>query len=335
MNKNSSVKMFMDDDSEEEYTQLKSLNTHKKTESKVVEKIIPRGDVMQHIYPKTSKYVFKTWTDCFPSNCVKLKPLLFNNGWNKFFDSISEKLYFKNIENMLSECMTKKNILVPHAELLFNIFNILSPHDIKCVVVGQDPYPGSISVNNCWIPHATGTSFSVPDGCLIPESLANIYKNLAIFGHIESYPTTGCLGSWIIQGCFMTNATLTTISGRKNVHQREWKYFTDDLMKYLNSELENIVFMVWGKNAHITCKYIDPLRHRIITSSHPSPLSYHQTVSGFSYGVFKDESERKPKTHKSFSVTDHFGKTNKYLVEHNKNPIIWDILNIREIPMRQ
>lgn len=320
-----SIKIITDDDSDEELEYVKTLN--KVCVQKKPTKIV-QGNIINYIYPDSKKYNFRSWNICFPDKNVYLKSLLFNSKWCDFFDSISNKLYFRNIEQMLSECL-KTKIILPHAELLFNIFNILSPKDIKCVIIGQDPYPGSISTNNIWIPYATGCSFSVPLGIDIPDSLMNIYKNLILFGHMEKYPDTGCLGSWIIQGCFMLNSTLTTVSSRKNVHQKEWKYFTDDLIKYLNSMCDGIVFLVWGKNAHITCKNVDPKKHFIITSSHPSPLGYHQELSGSEYGFFEDESKRPYVKYPSFSVTDHFGLANDYFIKSSKTPIIWDILNTK------
>jgi uracil-DNA glycosylase len=190
--------------------------------------------------------------------------------------------------------------------------------------MGQDPYPGMNKVKGKMIPQATGISFSVPFNFPKPESLINIYHNLLNFGHIKKIPKSGNLIYWILQGCFMVNASLTTFLREKNVHRCIWRHFTDDLLDYLNKKLKNLVFMVWGKDAHVLCQKIDPKKHYIITSSHPSPLSYGKTFIGSSYGNHNDA---KKIVYPSFKNTDHFGKANKYLEIVGQKGIFWDVID--------
>src|SRR5581483_9845500 len=118
-----------------------------------------------------------------------------------------------------------------------------------------------------------GFSFSVPRNYPKAKSLSNIYQNLALFNHIKQIPNSGCLSLWVLQGCFMINASLTTLLGQSNAHKDVWTEFTTDLITYLNSKFENLVFVAWGAHAHNLCRNVDPNRHHIITSSHPSPYS--------------------------------------------------------------
>ena len=209
---------------------------------------------------------------------------------------------------------------------MFNTFNVLSPKQIKVVIIGQDPYPGANKINGKLIPQAMGFSFSVPLNYPKPRSLEKIYENLLEFEHIKKIPNGGCLAPWILQGCFMINATLTTFYIKKNVHKNTWKFFTDDLLEYINSKCENIVFAVWGAQAHQLCQNIDPYKHHIITSSHPSPLGYDKTFSGFTYGKNKNPKERV--TYQPFKSTDHFGRINTYLKSVGKKEIMWDLIHI-------
>jgi uracil DNA glycosylase len=57
---------------------------------------------------------------------------------------------------------------------------------------------------------------------------------------------------------------------------------------------------------------IDKNKHKIIISSHPSPLSVNNKLRNYN----------------SFSDTDHFELINKYLEENNQNKIIWNELFI-------
>lgn len=279
---------------------------------------------LKYVFPNVEKYKFKTWTECFPDTKVNLLNLIDNPSWYPFFEMIEKKKYFKTIQNNLSNLLVKKVSIVPHAELLFNAFNVVFLEKIKVVIIGQDPYPGSKKINNVLIPEAMGFSFSVPMGYGCPKSLKNIYDNLYKYKHIRKLPKSGSLSFWALQGCFMINSSLTTTLGSRNAHRNIWTEFTQDLIEYINTKCTNIVFLVWGSSAHKICKSIDPKKHFIITSSHPSPMAYDSTMQGYEYGSFKHEDARKHVKYPPFNSVDHFGKINEYLKSVGKSEILWD-----------
>lgn len=329
-------KKFMDEDEESDDDEIiltkkvidKSGKSDKSDKSNILP-IIGDRPITDYIFADVGDYSFKSWEQCFPDKKVTLRSLVFNPAWDEFFDMVEKKPYYKGMERILSDYLSKsKETIVPHAELVFNAFNILSPNKIKVVIVGQDPYPGMNKINGKLIPQAMGFSFSVPLNYPKPPSLENIYKNLLEFNHVVKMPTSGCLSSWILQGCFMINAAFTTFYTKKEAHKNTWKNFTDDLLEYINNKCKNVVFVVWGKSAHVLCKNIDPYKHHIITTSHPSPLGFDKTFSGTTYGKFKNPRDRKDVTYPSFKSIDHFGRINNYLKTINSNPILWDLVNI-------
>lgn len=319
------ITKFMDEDDEDNEKKKKS----SKKEISIVgfSPAIGERPISEYIFADASSYNFKTWKNFFPDKKVKLRSLIFNPAWNDFFDSVERKPYFKTMEKIFSEYLSNKETIVPYPELVFNAFNVLSPKKIKVIFIGQDPYPGMVTVNNKAVPHAMGFSFSAPLNSPKPESLKNIYNNLLQYNNIKNIPDTGCLAMWILQGCFMVNASFTTFHTKRNAHKETWKYFTNDLISYINTNLENVVFVVWGRDAYELCKNVDPYRHYIITSSHPSPLAFTKTFEGFVYGPVKSEANRKRVTYPAFQTTNHFGKINEYLKSVNKNEIIWDMFD--------
>ena len=158
-----------------------------------------------------------------------------------------------------------------------------------------------------------GLSFSVPKKSHIPSSLQNIYKNLIKFGHIHTNPSHGDLSYWSYQGVLLINSALTVKKGNPNSCQGMWTEFTDELIKIISSKYPGIIFMLWGKHAHLkktsgVIKNQDS--HKFITSSHPSGFSANSAFREF----------------KSFMETDHFGIANQYLREQNKSLIDWQII---------
>lgn len=266
-----------------------------------------------------NKYNYISWNEKYDDQKISLRKLLTNKDWIEFMDIIKGEKYYKNIhkilENILIEEPTKS--IVPYPELLFYPLNLLSPKDIKVFIFGQDPYPGSEEHHNEIVPQAMGASFSVPKNMARPVSLLNIYKNLESYGHITKIPEHGYLVSWMVQGVFMYNATLTTFLGLTNAHQRLWTSFTDSLIKYINEHCKNIVFILWGRDAANKEKYINTKKHSVIISSHPSPLAFNKTLS----------SSTSTTDHKAFKDIDHFGKANKYLKSHKREEINWNSIN--------
>ena len=288
--------------------------------------IINQSKIFSIIFPSVNNYYFAKWDQLVPDNKLILKRFLSNPDWNDFFDFVSKKNYYENIEKTLSKSLENNKKIVPYPEFLLSSFNLISPNDIRVVIIGQDPYPGSYIHNKKSIPYATGLSFSVPIGSKIPTSLQNIEKNLRKFNHISKKYNCDCLSGWAIQGCFMINSSLTTIATQKKAHSNIWKYFTHDLIYYLDKYYNNIAFIVWGADAHRICQSIDIKKHYISTSSHPSSLSCSKTFMGKEYGQIKNEQDRKKVKYNSFESVDHFGNVNKYLASTNSPQIIWDLI---------
>lgn len=298
---------------------------------KSVEKIkpaFPSRVITDYIYPNANRYNYKNWHECFPDKKVCLKALLINPEWNEFMAIVSSRPYYKKMEKILSDYLCKnEETILPPAELVFSALNVLSPKNIRVVQIGQDPYPGATKINGKYIPEATGISFSVPLNYPRAKSLTNIYGNMIQFGHLKSFPKNGCLGDLVVQGFFMINAAFTTFYGKKNAHKNVWASFTSDLLDYINKKCNNVVFLVWGAEAHRLCQKLDPIRHCIITSSHPSPLGFDKTFVGKAYGPVKNEADRKTVTYSSFKTIDHFGRINEYLKSVGKPEIFYDIID--------
>ena len=183
-----------------------------------------------------------------------------------------------------------------------NIFSALqaTPFDrVSVVIVGQDPYHGP--------GQAHGLSFSVPEGVPIPPSLRNIFKEL----HADigmPIPKNGTLTGWAHQGVLLLNALLTVEDGTPAAHANKgWEFFTDAVIEALLKREHPTVFMLWGayaqKKFYNLHAHIDPQRHLILQSAHPSPLSATK-----------------------FLGCKHFSQANTFLKQHGLPEITWAAL---------
>ena len=214
---------------------------------------------------------------------------MFKNSWDEILQEEMKKSYFKHIKDFIKEERLSKTIYPP-AQDLFNAFKLTDFKDIKVVILGQDPYHGE--------KEAMGLSFSVRRGVRTPPSLRNIFKELKDDLGIDRTNTD--LSDWAKQGIFLLNTVLTVEKDKANSHKDiGWEIFTDYVIKQINDKLNNVVFILWGKQARDKKRIITNPNHYVIESAHPSPLSAYNGFFG-----------SKP-----------FSKTNKYLIQNKKSEI--------------
>lgn len=218
---------------------------------------------------------------------VKIEP-----SWGKLLKDEFEKEYFlKLIQFVKAEYQA--GICYPPGGLIFNAFHETPFDNVKVVILGQDPYHGP--------GQAHGLCFSVNDGIDFPPSLRNIFQEIqSEYG--TPIPSSGNLTRWAQQGVFLLNTCLSVRQHQAFSHSSHgWETFTDAVISTLSREKQNLVFLLWGAPAGKKASLIDPTRHLILRSAHPSPLS----------------------AYRGFFGNHHFQLCNQYLQQHGKTPIQW------------
>lgn len=219
--------------------------------------------------------------------------LSLETGWKGFIGDEFDKPYFQDLTHFVREEYIQSTCY-PKIQDIFAAFSFCALEDLKVVILGQDPYHGPNQAN--------GLCFSVAEGQQHPPSLKNIFKELELDLGV-TYAETGNLDRWARQGVLLLNSTLTVRAHHAGSHQgKGWEVFTDAVIDRLNTELEHIVFLLWGNSAKRKAKRIDTLRHFVLHSGHPSPLSANR---GLWFG------------------NGHFSKANQFLLRVGKAPINW------------
>ena len=213
-------------------------------------------------------------------------------SWKEYLCYEFEKPYFRTLTDFIKQEYSNR-VIYPKGSQIFNAFDKTPFNSVKVVILGQDPYhePGQ----------AHGLCFSVNDGIALPPSLQNIYKELDDDLGIKP-KTSGNLERWAEQGVLLLNATLTVRAHQAGSHQqRGWEEFTDAVIHRVAEEKEHVVFILWGSYAQKKGEFIDPFKHRVLKSAHPSPLS----------------------SYRGFFGSKPFSKTNQYLLQTGQTPIKW------------
>ncbi|MFM5295108.1 uracil-DNA glycosylase [Aeromonas veronii] len=216
------------------------------------------------------------------------------NKWDAFIDNQMQNGSLKSVIAQVEQLRLTTTVY-PSKGDVFKAFELCPFDATKCVIIGQDPYHGG---------QAHGLSFSVAAGSCIPPSLRNIFKELNDDLHIMQPTGTGDLSKWTNQGVLLLNATLTVEEGKPNSHAHlGWDQFTDLAIQEIDTQLNSVVFMLWGKFAESKATLIKNPTHKILTAAHPSPFA----------------------AYRGFFGCKHFSQANAFLTGAGKTAIDWQL----------
>lgn len=212
---------------------------------------------------------------------------------NRFLTELLADPQVNNLLTKLKE-LSRQSLVLPSLDKTLRAFELTDLDQVKVVIFGQDPYhqPGV----------ADGLAFSSQQPAT-PASLKNIFTELR-----REYPElaleTNDLTAWARQGVLLLNSALSVVAHQPNAHAGlGWDYVITKTVQYINTHLNNVVFMLWGRQAQRFAPLIDRRRHHVLTAAHPSPLSA-------AYGFFG---------------CGHFFRANELLIKSERRPIDWNL----------
>ena len=213
--------------------------------------------------------------------------------WEDVINLEKEKDYYQKLKEEIDKRYQNSRVF-PEKQNIFKAFSLTKLENLKVVILGQDPYHG--------FGQAQGLAFSTPSNIKNPPSMVNILKEINDDLGKKSICEDGDLTSWAKQGVMLLNTILTVEEGKaKSHHNLGWEIFTDNIIKYISDNKENVIFILWGSPAIAKTKLINKSKHHILTAPHPSPLS----------------------SYRGFFGCKHFSKTNEILTNLKKEAINW------------
>ncbi len=211
-------------------------------------------------------------------------------SWRKELEPVINEPFYKELVEKVAED-AKTHVIYPPLDHVFSALELTPLDEVKCVIVGQDPY---INENQ-----ANGLAFSVTKGEALPPSLRNIYKEL-YYEYQYPIPKNGDLTPWAKQGVLLLNSTLTVRAHESNSHASYgWSEFTDRIIRIIDSKNMNLVYMLWGRYASGKKELIKSENACIIETAHPSPMA----------------------ANKGFFCSSCFKRCNEYLKSHGMEEI--------------
>lgn len=218
-----------------------------------------------------------------------------HSSWKAHLSTYFESQSFQQLTSFIKqEYISFPNAIFPKGNQIFRAFDACPFDEVKVVILGQDPYPTR--------GHAHGLCFSCDASVRpLPKSLQNIFKELEDDLGVKA-PLNGDLNFWAEQGVLLLNSLLTVREGQPLSHANQgWEQFTDEVIRKIDSELENVVFVLWGSPAQKKAAFVNEQKHLVLRAPHPSPLS----------------------SYRGFFGSKPFSKINSHLNEKGKEPIKW------------
>lgn len=152
----------------------------------------------------------------------------------------------------------------PGRAKLFEALRLTSFEQTRCIIIGQDPYPGREAVG-----YAFGVCGTLPVGAW-PPTLRTLFDEYERDLHYPR-PTKGDLTGWTASnGVLLWNAIPSCRSGHSLSHDwPEWECLTHEIVRRLAEK--GVVYALLGNVARRYTSDISLSNSHIVVSSHPSP----------------------------------------------------------------
>lgn len=221
----------------------------------------------------------------------------FDNDWQLLLEIFWESPDYQRIRSKLSADLSQGIIVYPPESLRYRAFELTPLSSLRCVIIGQDPYHQEGQAN--------GLAFSVNRGIALPPSLRNMLNELR-----DEYPNKsiqaiehgGDLTIWAKQGVLLLNSLLSVQASNPLSHKNiGWESLLPLVIRKINEKVDDVVFLLWGKQAQSFKSLIDMNKHVVIEGVHPSPLS----------------------AYRGFFGSKPFSTINEILMSRGKSPIEW------------
>lgn len=215
--------------------------------------------------------------------------------WISFLSSQFDKNYFlvclKRIKLNYSQ-----TVCCPPIAKIFLPLKVVSPHQIRVIILGQDPYP------DCQI--TSGIAFDVLDYKKnLPYSLRLLMKKTSRDLAVPFLKVVKNLRlrNWLEQGVFIWNIVPTVTSGLPlSHHVLGWEKFSCELIRFILNNFSEIPVVVIGSYAKkwLEQEKVQPLNCLFLP--HPAGIRYNPLLAAkfFNINFFRWIEEKLPQRSK-------------------------------------
>ena len=188
----------------------------------------------------------------------------------EYFGDWCKVIDLTEAERIMKQLSNSRQVICPRIKNIFRAFTLCSLHDLKTIIIGQDPYSDyrngearatGIAFGN--LPETPKENYS-PSLDVLMESVIDFtrpHENIIFDPSLEK---------WEKQGVLMLNAALSCTLGRPGSHTLLWRPFIKNLLTNLSNYDSGMVYVLMGTEAQSFEHCINPKYNHIIKVRHPS-----------------------------------------------------------------
>ena len=237
-----------------------------------------------------------------------LDPMMFSNWYHLLYQFLQTDKW-RLLEEFI-EYKYKHAEIVPEQKDLFRVLHLIKPEEVKCIIVGQDPY----------VQNGVPNGIAFDTGSLtIPDSLRNILKEVIRAEDSKTIPeelhiNKAVIREWIKQGVLVINTYWTAEQNLSLSHKdivvngqkASWLDFTLSVINIACSFTDGLPIVLLGGEAGLLTEWLDTNNY-LIRTTHPTTRSCYN----------------KTKNMEAFMGSNFTGRINEYLKKQGKAIIKW------------
>ena len=194
----------------------------------------------------------------------------------EYFGDWSKVIDLTEADRIIRKLSASNHTICPQLKDIFKAFTLCPLNNLRCVLIGQDPYSNlKTTVLDDFpsrIPVATGLAFAnSPDTQELSPSLEVLKES--VINYTIPHRTTifdPSLEKWETQGVLLLNSALSCEVGRVGSHTLLWRPFIKSLLTNLSKYHTGIVYVLMGTVAQSFEPYINKQFNHVIRIRHPS-----------------------------------------------------------------
>ena len=188
----------------------------------------------------------------------------------EYFGDWSKVIDLEEADKIMKRLLSSKKMICPLPKDVFKAFILCPLHNLKAVVIGQDPYQDLVEGK----PRATGIAFGNSKDTLkenYSPSLEVLKESVIDYSmpH-ERIIFDPSLEKWEKQGVLMLNSALSCFAGNIGSQTLLWRPFIKSLLTNLSNYDTCIVYVLMGNEAQSFEPYINAKYNHILKIKHPS-----------------------------------------------------------------
>jgi uracil-DNA glycosylase len=201
----------------------------------------------------------------------------------EYFGDWSKVVDLTEADRILKKLSASNHIICPQLKDIFKAFTLCPLNNLRCVLIGQDPYPTLkttvLDGSPIKIPVATGLAFANSYDTIQLSPSLEILKE-SVINYTIPHRTINfdpSLEKWEAQGVLLLNSALSCELGRVGSHMLMWRPFMKSLLTNLSCYHTGVVYVLMGSQAQNLEPFINARFNHIIRIRHPSWYARNKT----------------------------------------------------------